>query len=95
MNTEFFIARRLFSDKKNQHFVSRKIINIALVSIALSLVAMIISVSVITGFKAEVRSKAIGFGGHLMIVNYDSNISAETHPISKNPKPPPKPAQDL
>jgi len=84
MNTELFIARRLFFDKKNQHFVSRKIINIALASISLSLVAMIISVSVITGFKDEVRNKAIGFGGHIRIVNYDSNLSSETKPISRS-----------
>ncbi len=84
MNTEFFIAKRLYWDKKNQHFVSRRIINIALVSIVLSLVAMIISVSVITGFKDEVRNKVVGFGGHIRIINYDSNLSAETQPVSKN-----------
>ncbi|NQU85718.1 MAG: ABC transporter permease [Mariniphaga sp.] len=84
MNIEFFIAKRLFFDKKNKHIVSKKIINIALASIALSLVAMIISVSVITGFKDEVRNKAIGFGGHIRIINYDSNLSAETQAISQN-----------
>jgi lipoprotein-releasing system permease protein len=84
MNTEFFIAKRLFGDKENQHFVSRRIINIALVSIVLSLVAMIVSVAVITGFKDEVRNKVVGFGGHIRIIHYDSNLSAETQPVSKN-----------
>ncbi|MBN1819262.1 MAG: ABC transporter permease [Prolixibacteraceae bacterium] len=84
MNVELFIAKRLFFDKKSQHFVSAKIINIALFSIALSLVTMIISVSVITGFKQEVRNKAIGFGGHIRIINYDTNLSAETRPVSRN-----------
>lgn len=84
MNTELFIARRLFFDKKNQHSISKKIINIALVSIALSLTAMIISVSIVTGFKDEVRNKAVGFGGHIQIINFNSDNSAETLPISKN-----------
>jgi lipoprotein-releasing system permease protein len=84
MNAELFIARRLFSDKKNQQHISRQIINIALVSISLSLAVMIVSASIVTGFKNEVGNKAVGFGGHIQIVNFDSNNSPETRPISMN-----------
>ena len=34
MNTELFISNRLFFDKTNQHFLSKKIIRIALIGIA-------------------------------------------------------------
>jgi lipoprotein-releasing system permease protein len=83
MNIELFISNRLFFDKTNQHFLSKKIIRIALFGIALGLAVMIVSVAVITGFKTEIRNKVIGFGSHIQIVNYDSRNSYELPPISK------------
>lgn len=82
MNTELFIARRLFHEKENRHHLSRKIINIALVGIALGITVMLISVAIVTGFKKEIRDKVIGFGAHIQIVNYDSNFSYETAPVN-------------
>jgi lipoprotein-releasing system permease protein len=82
MNTELFIARRLFSDKENKNQLSRKIIKVALVGIALGLTVMLIAVSIVTGFKKEIRDKVVGFGSHIQIINYDSNFSYETAPIS-------------
>ena len=84
MNTELFISNRLFFDKTNQHFLSKKIIRIALFGIALGLAVMIVSVAVITGFKTEIRNKVIGFGSHIQIINYESKNSYEIPPISKN-----------
>lgn len=82
MNTELFIAKRLFSDKENQNQLSRKIIKIALAGIALGLTVMLIAVSIVTGFKKEIRDKVVGFGSHIQIINYDSNFSYETAPIT-------------
>lgn len=84
MNTELFISRKLFFDKTNKKFLSQRIIRIALVGIALGLAVMIVSVAVVTGFKDEIRNKVIGFGSHIQIINFDSNNSYETQPISKN-----------
>lgn len=84
MNTELFIARRLFFDKKSRKNISGQIINIALASISISLAVMIVSVAIVTGFKNEVSNKTIGFGGHIQILNFDSNNSPETQPISVN-----------
>ncbi len=84
MNTELFIARKLFFDKANRKFLSYKIIRIALFGIALGLAVMLISVAVVTGFKKEIRDKVIGFGSHIQIINFDSNNSYETKTISKN-----------
>jgi lipoprotein-releasing system permease protein len=84
MNTEFFISKRLFFDKTNQQFLSKKIIRIALFGIALSLAVMIVSLAVITGFKTEIRNKVIGFGSHIQIINFESRNSYENPPISKN-----------
>lgn len=82
MNTELFIARRLFSEKENRQQLSKRIINIALAGIALGMAIMLIAVAVIVGFKKEVSDKVTGFGSHIQVVNYDSNLSFETRPVS-------------
>lgn len=82
MNTELFIAKRLFSDKATKKLLSQRIIRIALIGIALGLAVMIISVAVVTGFKNEIRDRVIGFGSNIQIINYDSNSSYETRPVS-------------
>jgi len=84
MNTELFIARKLFFDKTNKQLLSQKIIRISLYGIALSFAIMLISVSVVIGFKNEIRNKIIGFGSHIHIVNFDTNNSYELSPISQN-----------
>ncbi|MDA3878770.1 MAG: FtsX-like permease family protein [Prolixibacteraceae bacterium] len=82
MNTEFFIAKRVFSQKGNRKGISNKIVSIAVASISLGLAVMIVSVAILLGFKNEIRSKVIGFGTHFQIVNFDSNLSFETNPVT-------------
>ncbi|MCK3686282.1 FtsX-like permease family protein [Maribellus sp. YY47] len=84
MNTELFIAKRLFSDKATRKLLSQRIIRIALIGIALGLAVMIVSVAVVTGFKKEIRDRVIGFGSSIQIINYDSNSSYETRPVSSD-----------
>jgi len=78
----FFIARRFI--KKNPNGFSDPIIRIAITAVALGLAVMILSVAIITGFQQEIREKVIGFGGHVQITHFDSNISYEPSPISKD-----------
>jgi lipoprotein-releasing system permease protein len=59
-------------------------VKVATVSIALGMVVMILSIAIVTGFRTEIEGKIIGFGGHLEVTSYDSNISYESTPISKN-----------
>jgi len=47
---------------------------IAQISITISIIAMLISFSIIRGFKTEIKNKVVGFNGHLQIANY-SNIA--------------------
>ena len=83
MNIELFIAKRLFFAKENKKNISNSVISIALIGITLGMLIMILSVAIVTGFKQEVSKKIIGFGSHIIITNYDSNISYETAPIKK------------
>ncbi len=84
MNLEFFIARRLILDKETKKTISRSMLNIAVIGVALSLAVMIISVAIVTGFKFEITNKIVGFGSHIQILNFDSNESYETQPIRKD-----------
>ncbi len=81
MNTEFFIARKVFFNKEKNKGISVRIVSIAVASISLGLAVMIISVSILIGFKQQVREKVIGFGTHFQVVNFDSNTSFETIPV--------------
>ena len=83
MNTNLYIARRIFSAKENRDNLSHRIVNIALFGIVLGLVVLILSIAIVTGYKTEVGRKVIGFGSHLQIVNLDSNQSFETSPINQ------------
>ncbi len=84
MNHELFIAKRLIFEKDSTSRISRPIVAISVIGIALGLAVMIIAVSITTGFKKEVRNKVVGFESHIQILNYDTNISYETVPIRKN-----------
>lgn len=59
-------------------------LTISVIGVALSLAVMIISIAVVTGFKNEITQKIVGFGSHIQILNFDSNESYETQPISKD-----------
>lgn len=83
MNTEFFIAKRLLTEKKEKKGISQPIVTIAVIGISLGLAVMILAVAIASGFKTEISNKLIGFGSHIQIVNYDTNISYETVPINK------------
>jgi lipoprotein-releasing system permease protein len=83
LNLEFFIARRLFFAKDNKAGISDSVISIAVFGIALGMAVMILSVAIVTGFKEQVRKKVTGFGGHILISNYDTNNSYEAYPVGK------------
>jgi len=81
MNLPYFIAQRLIKGRREETSFSRPINVIAIIGIALGLGVMIIAVSILTGFKLQIREKVVGFGSHIQIMNFDSNISFETAPI--------------
>lgn len=82
MNLPYFIAQRLIKGRNEGTSFSRPINVIAIIGIATGLAVMILAVAILTGFKNEIRDKVVGFGSHIQITNFDSNISYETTPIS-------------
>jgi lipoprotein-releasing system permease protein len=83
-NLPLFIARRIQSDQGDRRKVSRPAIRIATIGVAIGLAVMIITVSVVLGFKHTIRDKVIGFGSHIQVMNLLSVNSAESYPISIN-----------
>ena len=83
MNWELFTAIRILFRKVNETRISKPIVNIAVISIALSISVIILSVSIALGFKHTIRNKLIGFASDIEIVHFDANNSFETVPISK------------
>jgi len=84
MNIELHIAKRLVNAGERKKSISGPIVTIAVAGIALGLAVMILAVSIVTGFKKEISNKVIGFGSHIQITNFDSNISFETTPVRTN-----------
>jgi len=82
MNFPYFIAGRLIKGRREDTSFSRPINVIAIIAIAMGLAVMILAVEILTGFKQQIRDKVVGFGSNIQIVNFDSNISFETAPIS-------------
>ena len=84
MNVEYFISKKLFNTKEKNNSYTAPIFRIAILSIALSVSVMLISVMVVTGFKNEIASKIIGFGSHIIINKFSNNESYESEPIDFN-----------
>jgi lipoprotein-releasing system permease protein len=86
MHFELFVAKRiLFRGRREQGAGTRPIIRIAVLAVALSMMVMLISIAIVTGFQKEIREKVVGFGAHIQVSNFDSNTSFETRPLSANP----------
>src|SRR5664279_119490 len=86
MNLPYFIAHRLIKGRHEGTSFSRPINVIAIVGIAMGLAVKILAVAILTGFKKQIREKVVGFGSHIQIINFDSNLSFETTPISDTQK---------
>lgn len=79
MKVEFFFAKKIIKRDKNSF--SGPIIKISIIAIALGIALMTISLSIVNGFKEEIKSKISGFGAHLIISNYNNSSSIENKAI--------------
>ncbi len=79
MNFERFIAYRIGVSGEKKF--SAMIIRVAVVAVALSVVVMIMTSSVITGFKNQISSKVFSFWGHIHITDGNSTDTFELIPI--------------
>jgi len=75
LNPSLFIAKRIRGFESKDNELSKPIIRIATLGVALGIAVMILATSIVTGFQEEIRNKVIGFGSHIQITNFGSSNS--------------------
>lgn len=91
MNLPLFLARRLYdgngggrqpsNEQPQNRNVSRPAMRIAVIGVATGLAVMIVTVSVILGFKHTIRDKVAGFGSHIQVENILSLNNSASIPV--------------
>ncbi|MCD8282593.1 MAG: ABC transporter permease [Prevotella sp.] len=84
MNLPFFLSKRIYGGGNEERKVSRPAVKIATIGVATGIAVMLISVSVVLGFKGSIRDKVVGFGGNIQVANYQTLQSAEYYPAAIN-----------
>jgi lipoprotein-releasing system permease protein len=82
LNLERYISKKILSKDKSNF--SRPVIRLAILSIALGLSVMILSVSIVVGFQKAVRQKVSSFDAHIQISGFSNNESYEQASISRD-----------
>ncbi|HLG02096.1 MAG TPA: ABC transporter permease [Bacteroidia bacterium] len=81
---ERLISARMLSQGNAEGRISRPIVRVAVIGIAIGMAVMILTLAVMNGFQKEIRKKVIGFGSHIQITGFDLNESFETDSLNKN-----------
>ena len=81
MNLPLFIARRIYSANDAKQKVSRPAMRIATAGVAIGLAVMLVSVSIVFGFKHTIRDKAVGFGSHITVANFGTLHGRSNTPV--------------
>ncbi|RAU81638.1 ABC transporter permease [Pontibacter arcticus] len=82
MNISRYISDKISEVQAGSFTTS--VTKIAIISIAAGIAIMIVSFSILEGFRNEISQKIFSFGAHLQISKYDTNNSYEGAPINKN-----------
>lgn len=80
VNLSLFIAHRMALSPEGKR--PGVMVRIATLAVALSLCVMLISLSVMMGFKQEISRKVVGFTAHIDLLDIRSRHAATPHPIS-------------
>jgi len=86
LKTSYFIAKKLIKADKGEKKTSRIIANIAVLGTVLSVLVMIVSIFISSGFKKTIHDKAEGFSADFQIINHDANLSYDLKSITLDEK---------
>jgi len=79
LNVSYFIASKI---NRSEHSVfTATIIRLAIGTVALSIAVMILTNSLVSGFKNQIKSKVFDFWGHIQLAPPEYNQALEPEPI--------------
>mgnify|MGYP000014573875 CR=1 FL=1 len=74
MSFELFLAYRYLKSKKRHSFISFITI-ISILGVTVGVMALIVVLSVMNGFRADLMKKILGVNSHILVMSYSGNIS--------------------
>jgi lipoprotein-releasing system permease protein len=84
LSFEFFISKRIRFSKAQDIKVSKPILRIAAISIALSIVVNLVTLAIVTGFQNEIRQKVTGYSAPIILTKAGFSSIIECEPIQKS-----------
>ena len=84
MSVEKFIADKISQSGENKGNISKPIVKIGIIGIALGVSVMFLTVSIVLGFKKEIITRITGLTTDLVVSNINVNASNEPEPIYLN-----------
>lgn len=85
VRSEKFIADRITLSGKGKNNISKPIVKIGITGIALGISVMVLTISIVLGFKKEIINKITGITSHITIHSVGTNSSNEPDPIRLSP----------
>ncbi|MCC6370173.1 MAG: ABC transporter permease [Bacteroidia bacterium] len=82
MSAERFIADRISGTGNSKGSISKPIVKIGIIGITLGVAVMLLTISIVLGFKNEITSRITGLTTHIAIGNINVNPGNEQEPIS-------------
>ncbi len=85
MKFELFISKRLKFEDGSRRAASPSL-NIAVIGIVLAIIIMILSITIVLGFKNEISSKIYNLDSHIKVFNVNANTNASNNLNTINAK---------
>ncbi len=85
MNTNIFIAKTLWKKQTGKKGLTGGSSLIAGISVAVSIMVMFLSIVISDGFKKEIKDKASGFSGEILLHSPGVDITTSIYPVSATP----------
>jgi lipoprotein-releasing system permease protein len=86
LNLSKLLADKIYQSNNDSKKTAKPVVVIAISGIALGVIAMLLSVMVVTGFKNEISDKVTGFMSAIRVHQLANNNSFEEIPINRNQK---------
>lgn len=75
MNLALLFANKMRQQKQDKSSVSARIINIAMIAVAVGISMILIAVATAKGMQKEIRKKTVAFNGHVVVSPFENNES--------------------